>query len=74
MAYASIVGMSDAGAKTGIVFGIFTVGALVGAIPACEWYLPLKDRVTHLLSYNLAYIPDRFGRRASMFFGNAILV
>jgi len=53
--YQTYFGMSDAGAKTGIVFGIFTVGALVGAIPA-------------------SYLPDRFGRRASMFFGNAILV
>ncbi|CEL62486.1 Lactose permease OS=Kluyveromyces lactis (strain ATCC 8585 / CBS 2359 / DSM 70799 / NBRC 1267 / NRRL Y-1140 / WM37) GN=LAC12 PE=3 SV=1 [Rhizoctonia solani AG-1 IB] len=53
--YQQYFGMSGAGAKTGIVFGIFTVGALVGAIPA-------------------SYLPDRFGRRASMFFGNAILV
>ncbi|KAG8683726.1 hypothetical protein FRC08_014110 [Ceratobasidium sp. 394] len=53
--YQHYFGMSSAGAKTGIVFGIFTVGALVGAIPA-------------------AYLPDRLGRRASMFFGNSILL
>ncbi|KAG9103833.1 hypothetical protein FRC06_007645 [Ceratobasidium sp. 370] len=53
--YQTYFGMSSAGAKTGIVFGIFTVGALVGAIPA-------------------SYLPDRLGRRASMFFGNSILL
>ncbi|KAI0061709.1 general substrate transporter [Artomyces pyxidatus] len=53
--YQKYFGMNAAGAKTGIVFGIYTIGSLVGAIPA-------------------SYLPDRFGRRASMFIGNAILI
>ena len=67
--------MNEAGAKTGIVFGIFTVGALVGAFPAGEH--PRHER-PHALSdtrtKSAAYLPDKFGRRVSMFFGNAILV
>lgn len=53
--YLHYFGMSSAGAKTSIVFGIFTIGSLVGALPA-------------------SYLPDRFGRRVSMFTGNSILV
>ncbi|TFY81558.1 hypothetical protein EWM64_g2448 [Hericium alpestre] len=32
--YQQFFGLSSAGAKTGIVFGIYTVGSLVGAIPS----------------------------------------
>ncbi|KDQ11493.1 hypothetical protein BOTBODRAFT_147205 [Botryobasidium botryosum FD-172 SS1] len=53
--YQQYFGLASAGAKTGIIFGIFTVGSLCGALPA-------------------AYLPDKFGRRFSMFFGNAILI
>ncbi|KAI0269821.1 general substrate transporter [Gloeopeniophorella convolvens] len=49
--YQNYFGMSSAGASTGIVFGIYTVGA----VPA-------------------SYLPDKFGRRFSMWFGNAILI
>ncbi|KAK7056820.1 hypothetical protein VNI00_002537 [Paramarasmius palmivorus] len=48
-------GMTGAGAKTSIVFGIYTIGSLCGTLPA-------------------AYLPDRFGRRFSMFFGNCVLI
>ncbi|KAI0044397.1 general substrate transporter [Auriscalpium vulgare] len=53
--YQHYFGLKAAGAKTGIVFGIYTIGSLTGAIPA-------------------SYLPDRFGRRVSMFTGNAILI
>ncbi|KAF6757384.1 general substrate transporter [Ephemerocybe angulata] len=53
--YQQYFGMKEVGAKTSIVFGIFTVGSLCGMIPA-------------------SYFPDKFGRRFSMFFGNAVLV
>ena len=48
-------GMTDAGPRTGIVFGIYTLGSLTGALPA-------------------SHLPDRIGRRWSMFFGNAIII
>lgn len=38
-----------------IVFGIYTIGSLTGAIPA-------------------AYLPDKFGRRFSMFIGNLFII
>ncbi|KAA1469980.1 general substrate transporter [Dentipellis sp. KUC8613] len=53
--YQHFFGLKSAGAKTGIVFGIYTIGSLVGAIPS-------------------SIIPDKLGRRAAMFFGNAILI
>jgi len=53
--YQQYFGMSGAGAKTSIIFGVYTIGSLSAVFPA-------------------AYIPDRFGRRASMFFGNCMLV
>ncbi|KAF9468534.1 general substrate transporter [Collybia nuda] len=53
--YQTYFGMSGVGAKTSIVFGIFTIGSICGTIPA-------------------SYLPDRFGRRLSMFFGNAVLI
>ncbi|KAF8713259.1 General substrate transporter, partial [Rhizoctonia solani] len=53
--YQSYFGMSESGAQTGIVFGIYTIGGLIGSFPA-------------------AYLPDRFGRRAPMFFGNLVLI
>ncbi|KAF8158376.1 general substrate transporter [Crassisporium funariophilum] len=53
--YQQYFGMDGVGSKTSIVFGIFTVGSIVGVIPA-------------------SYFPDRFGRRFSMWFGNAILI
>ncbi|KDR82784.1 hypothetical protein GALMADRAFT_151830 [Galerina marginata CBS 339.88] len=53
--YQDYFGMTGVGSKTGIVFGIFTVGSICGTVPA-------------------SYFPDRFGRRFSMFFGNAVLV
>eukprot|EP00753_Platysulcus_tardus_P013280 PLAT3653.1.p1 GENE.PLAT3653.1~~PLAT3653.1.p1 ORF type:complete len:549 (-),score=-167.96 PLAT3653.1:152-1735(-) len=53
--YQTYFGMSSSGAKTGIVFGIFTIGSLCGVIPA-------------------AILPDKFGRRFCMFFGNTILI
>ncbi|KAG6918762.1 hypothetical protein DXG01_011953 [Tephrocybe rancida] len=46
--------MKTVGSKTGIIFGIYTIGSLSGTIPA-------------------SYLPDRFGRRFSMFFGNLLL-
>ncbi|GAB1520816.1 hypothetical protein RhiTH_003904 [Rhizoctonia solani] len=73
--YQHYFGMSGAGAKTGIIFGIFTVGALVGAIPAGEQVVLERDLLWRTqTSHDPAYLPDRFGRRASMFFGNSILV
>ena len=53
--YQQYFGMSGVGAKTSIVFGIYTIGQLVGIFPAM-------------------YLPDRFGRRASMFFGNVMIL
>ncbi|KAI0031233.1 general substrate transporter [Vararia minispora EC-137] len=53
--YQTYFGMSGAGASTSIVFGIYTVGSFVAALPA-------------------SYIPDRLGRRASMFFGNCLTI
>ncbi|KAH7099036.1 general substrate transporter [Auriculariales sp. MPI-PUGE-AT-0066] len=53
--YQHYFGMTDAGAKTGIIFGIYTLGSLTGAFPA-------------------SYLPDRIGRRYSMFVGNIILI
>ncbi|KAH8825285.1 general substrate transporter [Flagelloscypha sp. PMI_526] len=53
--YQTYFGMKTTGAKTSIVFGIYTIGQLTGIFPA-------------------AYIPDRFGRRAAMWFGNFILL
>ncbi|RDB18019.1 Lactose permease [Hypsizygus marmoreus] len=53
--YQHYFGLKGVGAKTSIVFGIFTIGSICGTIPA-------------------SYLPDRFGRRFSMFFGNAILI
>ncbi|KDQ62665.1 hypothetical protein JAAARDRAFT_203742 [Jaapia argillacea MUCL 33604] len=53
--YQHYFGMSSSGAKTGIVFGIFTIGSLCGVIPS-------------------AILPDKFGRRFTMFFGNAVLI
>ncbi|KAF8516839.1 general substrate transporter [Hysterangium stoloniferum] len=47
--------MAAVGKSTGIVFGIYTIGSLTGAIPA-------------------SYIPDKFGRRASMFIGNMFII
>ncbi|KAF8073785.1 general substrate transporter [Lyophyllum atratum] len=52
--YQEYFGLTGVGAKTGIVFGIFTIGSICGTIPAF-------------------YLPDRFGRRFSMFFGNLVL-
>jgi MFS family permease len=40
--------------KTGIIFGIYTVGQVVAFFPA-------------------SYLPDRIGRRRSMFVGNCVL-
>ncbi|KAJ7056462.1 general substrate transporter [Mycena amicta] len=53
--YQAYFHMSSVGAKTGIVFGIYTIGQLCGTVPAM-------------------YIPDRFGRRAAMFFGNFFIL
>ncbi|KZW03364.1 general substrate transporter [Exidia glandulosa HHB12029] len=53
--YQHYFGLAEAGPKTGIVFGIYTIGNLVGAFPA-------------------SYLPDRIGRRYTMFFGNLVLV
>jgi len=53
--YQQHFGLTGVGKSTSIVFGIFTVGSLCGAIPA-------------------SYLPDRFGRRFSMFFGNSIVI
>ncbi|EJD50722.1 general substrate transporter [Auricularia subglabra TFB-10046 SS5] len=53
--YQHYFGLRDAGARTGIVFGIYTIGNLVGALPA-------------------SYLPDRVGRRWSMFLGNLTLI
>lgn len=53
--YQKYFGLDGAGAKTSIVFGVYTIGSLSAVFPA-------------------AYIPDRFGRRASMFFGNCMLI
>jgi len=52
--YQQYFGMTGVGAKTSIVFGIFTIGSLCGTIPA-------------------SYLPDKFGRRFSMFFANVVL-
>ena len=38
-----------------IVFGIYTIGSLTGALPA-------------------SYLPDKFGRRFSMFCGNFFII
>ncbi|KAF5382700.1 hypothetical protein D9615_002928 [Tricholomella constricta] len=51
MQYQQYFGLTGVGAKTSIVFGIFTIGSICGTIPA-------------------SFLPDRFGRRFSMFFGN----
>ncbi|KAH7100776.1 general substrate transporter [Auriculariales sp. MPI-PUGE-AT-0066] len=53
--YQRYFGLNDAGAKTGIVFGIYTIGQLCGAFPA-------------------SYLPDKLGRRRSMFIGNLLLI
>ncbi|KAI0320169.1 general substrate transporter [Amylostereum chailletii] len=49
--YQRYFGMSSAGASTGLVFGIYTVGALPSS-----------------------YIPDKFGRRIGMVFGNCVAI
>ncbi|KAH9480303.1 Lactose permease [Psilocybe cubensis] len=56
--YQKYFGLNGVGSKTSIVFGIFTVYVLVSV----SGTIPAS------------YFPDRFGRRFSMFFGNAVLV
>ncbi|KAJ7600522.1 hypothetical protein C8J56DRAFT_1156876, partial [Mycena floridula] len=53
--YQKYFNMTSTGAKTSIVFGIYSIGSVCGTIPA-------------------SYLPDRFGRRFAMFFGNLVLV
>ncbi|KIJ54593.1 hypothetical protein M422DRAFT_24530 [Sphaerobolus stellatus SS14] len=53
--YQKYFGLMSTGKSTSIVFGIYTIGSLTGAIPA-------------------AYLPDKFGRRFSMFIGNMFII
>jgi len=53
--YQKYFNMTSTGAKTSIVFGIYSIGSVCATIPA-------------------SYLPDRFGRRFAMFFGNLVLV
>jgi len=46
--------LGGAASKTGIIFGIYTVGQVVAFFPA-------------------SYLPDKIGRRRSMFVGNCVL-
>ncbi|THH16980.1 hypothetical protein EW146_g3745 [Bondarzewia mesenterica] len=93
MQYQHYFGMTGAGTKTGIVFGIFTIGSLVYVVRCFyldEYILNITTTVVapcqHVTSrffsaggnpndlYTTAYLLDKFGRRASMFTGNSILI